>query len=81
MGAAIGQRESHQQCFDAEDDAELRDNRDAAALAYERDVAIESLAQGALGCFAELRVRVSEIPRATMAGRNFHRDAFRKILA
>ena len=52
MRAAIGQRESHQQRFDPENSAELRDDRDATAFAYERGVAVESFAQRALGRFA-----------------------------
>src|SRR5436189_74816 len=53
MGPTIGQRKSYQQCFDAEDAAELRDNRDAATFANERNVAVESFAQRTLPCFAE----------------------------
>ena len=52
MGSAIGQRESHQQRFNAKDAAELRDDGYAAAFAYERGLSIKSLAQGALGRFA-----------------------------
>src|SRR6266516_891063 len=39
--AAIRQCESHQKRFDAQNTAELRDYRDTAAFADERDVAVE----------------------------------------
>ena len=53
MCAAVGQRKSHQQRFDAENLSKLGDNRDAAAFADERGVAVKRFAQGALGRFAE----------------------------
>ena len=53
MSAAIGQRESHEQRFDAENFSKLRDNRDAAALTDERDVAVERFAQCELRGFTE----------------------------
>ena len=53
MSAAIGQGESHEQRFDPENFAELRDDRDAAALTDERDVAVERFAQRALRGFTE----------------------------
>ncbi len=69
MRAAIGQREAHEQRLNPQNPAELRDDRDAAAFADERDVAIESFAQRALRRFTEWRVRIGEIPRAAVAGR------------
>ena len=51
--AAIGQRESHQECFNAENFSELRDDRDTATFADERRIAVERFAQCALGCFPE----------------------------
>ena len=80
MRTAIGQCESHEQRFDAENFPELRDERDAAALADECGVAVESLAQRTLSRFAHRGVWVGEIPRAAVAGGNFHRDAFGQIL-
>src|SRR5947207_10094141 len=79
MSAAIGERKSHEQRFDAENFTELGDDRYAAALAYQGGVAAECLAQRALCRFAHRRVRVSEIPRPAMAGGNFHNDAFGQI--
>src|SRR6266542_976132 len=81
MRAAIRQRESHQQRFDTKDAAKLRDDRNAAAFAYERDVAIESFAQRALCCFAERRMRIGEIPWAAVTGGDFHRHAFGQVLS
>ena len=57
MRATIGQPESHQECLDTEDTAELGDNRDAATFANYRDIRVERLAQCALGrAFASLRI-------------------------
>src|SRR5437762_6885792 len=50
--AAIWQRESHEQRFDAENFSKFRHNRDAPAFADKRSVAGESFAQRALCRFA-----------------------------
>src|SRR5438132_10672151 len=68
MCAAIRQRESHQQGFDAKNAAKLRHNRDAAAFADERGVAVERFTQRALRGFTQWRVRIGEIPRPAVAG-------------
>src|SRR6476646_4394499 len=73
MCAAIGQCESHEQCFDAENFPEFGDNWDAASFTDERGVAVEGFAQCALCRFAHRGVRISEIPRAAVAHGNFHR--------
>ena len=44
MRATIGQRESQQQRFDAQDAAELRHDRDTAAFTDQRGVAVERFA-------------------------------------
>src|SRR5207249_4352250 len=80
MRTAIGQRKSYQQCLNAEDAAELRDNRDAATFANERNVAVESFAQRTLRCFTKGRMRIGEIPRAAVTGGDVHRHAFGQIL-
>src|SRR6476619_3224746 len=41
MCAAIGQCESHEQCFDTKNFPEFRDDRDAAPFTDERGVAVE----------------------------------------
>src|SRR5437773_7309579 len=81
MRAAIRECESHQERFDAQDAAELRDNRNAAAFADERGLAIERFTQRALSRFAECRVRIGEIPRSTVAGSDLHRDTFGEMLS
>src|ERR1051326_5355947 len=57
----------------------LRHDRDAAALAYERDIVVEGFAQRAACGFAEVRMRIGEVPWAAVAGDHFHRDTFRQI--
>src|SRR6266540_663122 len=53
MRAAIGQRKSQQQRFDAQNTAELRNNGNAAAFTNQRGVAIERLPQRTLRRFTD----------------------------
>ena len=57
----------------------MRNDRDAAAFAYKRDIAVKRLAQCALCRLTERRLRIGEIPRAAVPGVNFHRHAFGQI--
>ena len=67
MRPTVGEGEAHQESFNSQNAAELRDDWNAASFANERNIRLECLAQCALRRFAVWRVRVSEIPRSAVA--------------
>src|SRR5436853_4571515 len=75
MSSAIRQRQSHQKCFNSQDVAELRDDRNGAAFADDRWLFSEHRLQSALRGFAELRTRIGEIPRSAAPARDLHRHS------
>src|SRR3954463_8078260 len=86
MRATIGQRQTNEQRFRPENRPELRGDRDAAALAYERGLlAVERFAQRTLRRFAEARMRIRQIPRSAVTighlQRHSRRAVFLKMLA
>src|SRR5664279_5461141 len=80
MRAAVRQRQANEKRFDAENGTELRDDRNAPSLADERGIFAERFAQCALRGLPDRRMRISQVPRPTVASRNFHRDARRQML-
>src|SRR5882762_265567 len=79
MGAAIGQCQSEQERFDAENLSKIRDNRDTASFPNEHRITIESVLEGLLRRLAVFRMRVGEIPRAGMTGRHVETHSPRAI--
>src|SRR5207248_3614409 len=67
MSPTVGQRESEQECFDAENPSKIRNERNAASLPDKHWITIEGVFERVLRRFAVLGVGIGEIPRAGMA--------------
>ena len=81
MRPTVGKGETHQESFNSQNAAELRDDRNAASLANKRDIRVECLAQRSLRRFAAWRMRIGEIPRAAVTVSDVERYAFGQILS
>src|SRR6478735_6301098 len=79
MRPAIGPGEPKEKRFHAENIAKLRNNRNAAAFANQRCFMVEGLLQSALRRFAELGMRISQIPGTAVPLVDFHRYSGRKM--
>ena len=77
MRPTVGEGEAHQESFNSQNAAELRDDWNAASFANERNIRLECFAQCALRGFAVGRMRVGEIPRSAVAINDIERDPLR----
>ena len=79
VGLTIRKGEAEQQGLCAQHLPERLHDRDAASLPDESSGFLKGCFQGAAGCFAELRIRVHGIGRATVADFHFQPDGGRTV--